>query len=335
MKSKANQNIQIFGASIMHRQLTALVQEINGVRRSRDIEYIHRMRVATRRLRSALPLFGILIAEKKWSYWFRRIRGLTRALGEARDADVQIEHLDELQQTLTIPVRAGVRRLMLRIKQKRRALQVNVLDALSDFEQSKIVEDMAQRFAPLDIYRDTIDKKDVELLRLAADAINEKLKEFLAFSEIVDKPERIEELHAMRIAAKHLRYTIEFFAPLYENELKPHLKALREAQELLGSIHDCDVWIAYLPQFMQEERQRTVEYFGYARPYKRLEPGLLYYQQLRSEERENLFLQFNKNWKEWEEKRTWADLLDTIQFALAPQTTPETQPAVQDVEKNV
>src|SRR5512136_1233420 len=98
MKTKVNMNIKIYGAGVLLGQLAALVQEIDGVRRARDIEYIHRMRVATRRLRSALPLFGEQITEKRSIFWFKRIRKLTRALGEARDTDVQIQHLDELQQ---------------------------------------------------------------------------------------------------------------------------------------------------------------------------------------------------------------------------------------------
>jgi len=334
MRTKANQNIQIYGASILQRQLAALVQEIDGVRHLRDIEYIHRMRVATRRLRSALPLFGAHIAGKRSAVWFRRIRKLTRALGEARDADVQIAHLNQLQAELSAPYRSGIRRLLLRTKQRRRALQTKVLEALADFEQSKIIEEMAQRLAPFEIYRETLDTRDVDLLRFAGEAITEKLNKFLAFSEIVDQPDKIKELHAMRIAAKHLRYTCEFFASLYDDGLTAHLKALRFAQDTLGALHDCDVWIAYLPQFMAEERQRTIDYFGYSRPFKRLEPGLIYYQQLRNDERQKLFQVFNTAWHEWEQQELWSDLLDTIQFALAPLTVPEPASTCEEMEEN-
>lgn len=335
MKTKGNQTIQIFGATNLQRQLTALVQEIDGVRRSRDIECIHRMRVATRRLRSGLALFGPHIAEKRSVVWFRRIRRLTRALGEARDADVQIAHLDELQRSLEAPYRSGVRRLLLRVKQRRSLLQADVITALDEFEQSGIIAEMAQRLAPLVLYQDTLDLGDLELLRFAGEAITTRLNEFLAFAEIVDQPERVEELHSMRIAAKHLRYTAEFFAPLYENGLRPQLKALRYSQDTLGAIHDCDVWIAYMPQFIEEERQRTIEYFGYSRPFKRLEPGLVYYQQMRSQERHALFQQFNLTWHEWEAQGMWPDMLDTIQFALAPQISPTPQPPVEEPEENV
>ncbi len=55
----------VFGAEIILRHLTALEQEIEGVRLAEDIECIHRMRVATRRLRNALSLFADCFSQKK------------------------------------------------------------------------------------------------------------------------------------------------------------------------------------------------------------------------------------------------------------------------------
>ncbi len=60
---------------------------------------------------------------------------------------------------------------------------------------------------------------------------------------------------------------------------------MKKVQTLLGDIHDCDVWVDYLPQFLEEERIRTVEYYGHARPLNRLKAGILYLQQERQEHR--------------------------------------------------
>ena len=73
--------------------LDAFTREIDGVRLAEDPEYIHRMRVATRRLRAALPLFRSCFTPKQYQRWMRDITRITRALGEARDADVQIAYL--------------------------------------------------------------------------------------------------------------------------------------------------------------------------------------------------------------------------------------------------
>ncbi|MFQ6042085.1 MAG: CHAD domain-containing protein, partial [Candidatus Poribacteria bacterium] len=55
-----------------------------------DIEYVHRMRVASRRLRSGFALFEECFPPKRLKRWRKQIRRVTRALGDARYTDVQI-----------------------------------------------------------------------------------------------------------------------------------------------------------------------------------------------------------------------------------------------------
>ncbi|MEW6504607.1 MAG: CHAD domain-containing protein [Chloroflexota bacterium] len=307
-KSPPISNVQIFGATIILRQLSAMVSEIEGVKKAEDIEAVHRMRVATRRLRSALPIFGPFLAPRRHENWRKRIRAITRALGAARDTDVQIEHLNDLVSQLTPPERAGVRRLLLRLRQRRREMQKDVLKALRRLEKDNLVTEITRKLAPLEIFKDQLDLSDPGLHKLADEQIQAKLDEFLAFEPYVTQPECVTELHAMRIAGKHLRYTLEFFAPLFEDELKPFIKSLRQCQDLLGAIHDADVWTAYLPHFIEEERQRTIEYFGHIRPFKRLLPGLVYYQNLREKERQELYQQFVHSWQEWQAENVWENL---------------------------
>ena len=49
---------------------------------------------------------------------------------------------------------------------------------------------------------------------------------------------------------------------------------MKEIQEQLGEIHDCDVWIGFMPQFIAEERARALDYFGDASPAEAFMPGL-------------------------------------------------------------
>src|SRR5271169_3437998 len=82
-----------FGTLRLRPLLDAFVKEIEGVRSSEDIEYIHRMRVASRRLRAALPLFEPCFPAKEYRLWMSELRKITRSLGDARDTDVQIDFL--------------------------------------------------------------------------------------------------------------------------------------------------------------------------------------------------------------------------------------------------
>jgi CHAD domain-containing protein len=318
MKNKANPNLQIYGATTMMTHLSALVQEMDGVRLAKDIEAVHRMRVASRRLRATLPLFGQQLAGKRHLVWIKTVRSITRALGKARDSDVQIEHVSKFLESMQPPNRSGVRRLLLRLRQQRLALQPKVMKELNKFEKSGLVTEMAQKLAPFDIYHDRLDENDPGLLKLADRAIRTQLEEFLGFDGIVDQPERVEELHAMRISAKHLRYTLETFAPLFEDNLKIHLKAMRSAQDMLGAIHDCDVWAIYIPQFMDEERQRTIKYFGTVRPFKRLVSGLNVYQDARRSERDTVYATFRESWRSWKSEGLWDNLAAALDARLTP-----------------
>ena len=327
MKNKPNPNLQIYGAATMMTHLTALVQEMEGVRLARDIEAVHRMRVASRRLRATLPLFGQQLAGKRHLVWIKTMRGITRALGAARDSDVQIEHVTQFLEPLQPPNRSGMRRLLLRLRQQRLALQPQVMKELNKFEKSGVVAEIAQKLAPFDIYRDRLDVDDPGLLKLADQAIRARLDDFLDFDAIVDQPERIEELHAMRISAKRLRYTLETFAPLFEDGLKNYLKAMRSAQDMLGAIHDCDVWAVYIPQFMDEERLRTAEYFGSIRTFKRLVPGLSLYQDARRSERESVYAAFRETWAGWKSEGLWESLTTILEARLTPVVEPALPPA--------
>lgn len=316
MAKKENPNLQLYGAGVLLTHLTSLVQEMSGVRRGDDIEAVHRMRVATRRLRATLPLFGPALAGKRHLEWIKMVRGITRALGEARDSDVQIEHVSAFLEPLQPPYRAGARRLLLRLRQQRLTLQPKVFKALDKFEKSGLVTEMAQKLAPFDIYRDRLDSSDPRLIEMANQAIRGRLEEFLAFDEIVRQPEKIVEIHAMRIAAKHLRYTLETFAPLFEDGLKEFIKALRTSQDMLGGIHDGDVWTGSIDPFIEDERQRTIVYFGTARPFKRLAPGLLLYKEARCNERDATYAAFVQLWEEWKAGGLWESLTAVLDASM-------------------
>ncbi|NLC57466.1 MAG: CHAD domain-containing protein [Armatimonadetes bacterium] len=304
-----------FGAEALLARLEALVQEAEGVRKAEEIECVHRMRVASRRLRSALTLFADCLPPKRQVEWRRQIRRITRALGAARDTDVQVAFLETFAAGLTNPAhRPGIHRLLLRLRQRRQMLQPPVLAALDHLEKSRTLDRMAQTLRRLvaRVPGSQSPTASPALLDQAYLATSRRLEEMLAYRPYVSQPERVAELHALRIAAKRLRYTMEVFAPLYDGALKPPLQVVRKVQELLGEIHDCDVWEQFLPRFLEEERQRTEEYFGHTRALRRLLPGLLYLQQERQRAREERYREFVTFWSELEAQGAWSTLEHTL-----------------------
>ena len=67
-----------------------LFEHSDGVLGLEDIEPLHDMRVASRRLRAALEMFGPCFPRKRYQRALKRVKGIADALGERRDADVSI-----------------------------------------------------------------------------------------------------------------------------------------------------------------------------------------------------------------------------------------------------
>lgn len=306
----------IHGAGVLLKHVQALEGEISGVlAEAKDIEFIHRARVASRRLRAAMPLFLACLPKKKSPAWQKQIRSVTRALGAARDADVQIERVKKiLKKTPEKALRPGILRLILRLEQQRAGLQPAVLTAGQELKESGVLEQMGRHFTALAAQSGSVYMYTPRLYQHSSQSINARLADLLAFEPYVTQPEKVTELHEMRIQAKWLRYTMESFASLYSNELQPYLKVIRNAQELLGDIHDCDVWTEFLPRFLEEERMRVLDYYGHTRFFNRLAPGIQFFQQDLAANRSSLYSEFVDSWQKWRADNTWERLQETLQI---------------------
>jgi len=315
MRPKIDESILVYGASVLLKQTDAIQQEVDGVRQEQDIEYVHRMRVASRRLRTAFDLFNACLPRKKAPVWQKQIQQVTRALGAGRDTDVQIDLVKKLYENLPeARYKPGLSRLLLRLRQRRAKLQVKVLDALKALEAGQTLVEMEQRLRPKVERTGQVYLYSPSLYEHSFNAISACLDAFLAYEGYIDKPECIAELHAMRICAKHLRYTLEALAPLYREEMKDTLQVMRKIQDELGEIHDSDVWTGSLPEFIEKERQRTLNYYGHTRLMPRLLPGLEFFGHDRQENREQHYEAFLAFWETLKADETWGKLRETIQM---------------------
>ena len=82
----------------------------SGVLDVDDIERVHDMRVATRRLRAALEIFGPCFPRQELKAALRQVKELADALGERRDRDVAIATLEDIRESMARPTGRGSRR---------------------------------------------------------------------------------------------------------------------------------------------------------------------------------------------------------------------------------
>jgi len=307
----------IYGAKVIQRHLAALSAEVAGVRTAEDIESVHRMRVASRRMRTALALFSGCFNKQDYKEINRDVRKVTRALGEARDLDVQLEVVEAAFSELSDPkFQPGLKRLQFRLTQRRAEVQQHVNTAMDKMTADKLIPRLEAWAEPLLAQAKNVYLYSPALYTLAFQGIARRLEELLSHVPYIHDPQNVQELHAMRISAKRLRYAMETFEELYGGQLKPYIAIARKLQDQLGAVHDLDVWIAFIPQFIEEEKARIVGYFGNPRPLRRLLPGLQAFRTSRMALREAAYTQFLKDWAKLEEDQTWDKLLKLINTPL-------------------
>lgn len=83
-------------AKVVKVRSKEVFEQAGGVLDIDDIERVHDMRVATRRLRAALEVFAPAFPRKRHRKALKKVKELADALGERRDADVEIELLESL-----------------------------------------------------------------------------------------------------------------------------------------------------------------------------------------------------------------------------------------------
>jgi CHAD domain-containing protein len=331
---------RLLAARYVRRQARQLAEQLNGLRAAEDIEFVHRARVATRRLRAALQMFDNCFAAKQIKRWQKAIRRTTTKLGNARDRDVQIEFLCGILSVLNAKeCFPGIARLLVQLERDRERLQRKVVKAVDRLETKGVLQEMLQKTKRI-LRRAEPQPEDVQtpvaLVRTQRH-IHRQLKELLRHEESLADPADREGHHALRIAAKRLRYTLEIARPVYPGRLEESVEAIKRVQSLLGDIHDCDVWADHLDAFAADECDRIIGLFGHPGRFVRLQGGIDYLQADRRGCRQEVFQQLVEYWAELNRRQFWDKLEAAVQApsevptAVEPAAEPLPEPATEPV----
>lgn len=219
---------------ILDALLRVMIGAEQGVLGARDADALHDYRVALRRTRSALSLFGELLAPPVRRRGRKLFKDLGRRTTAARDLDVLLLAMPGYTEDLAPAERAGLGALESRIAQRR------------DREY-----DMVCRRLGSDGYRSELSSWHADLEQLAASSGEERFTE-RAIAAIRDAAGRIEglavtlgsenpgaALHRLRIRYKKLRYALEFAAALTPGgQIEAVIARLKALQDQLGEHQD-------------------------------------------------------------------------------------------------
>jgi CHAD domain-containing protein len=220
----------------------ALVRHDAGVRADEDLEDVHQMRVATRRLRSHLRTFLPLL-EADWTQALRAdLQELGTALGRVRDADVLRERLSASQQEIPDLDRRAVKDLLESLEATREPDFDRLLRLLRSPEYLSVVERLIEA-ARTPRLRAEAHGPALELL---APLVRKRWKRLARGVARLDEPPSETDLHAVRIRAKHVRYAAEAVIPVYGRPARRFARAARRVQQVLGDHQDAVVAAAWL-----------------------------------------------------------------------------------------
>jgi len=224
---------------LIRQRLNALIRSLPGAQQG-DPQLLHQARVASRRLREALPLVASGSRGRKLE---RTVRRLTRAFGPVRELDVALETLDALTADGDAP-RGAIAKLRQVVRQERQRLHVKMCSRVVrvDLDKLRRRAAAAARKGHAQAVRGRMhDPKRVAGARLRAARRAVRLREAIENAAGIYLPDR---LHAVRIAVKKLRYAMEVSRELSGSRGNARIRTLKDAQDLLGRMHDHEVLIA-------------------------------------------------------------------------------------------
>jgi CHAD domain-containing protein len=223
-------------------QFTRVLQSVE----KGDVRALHQARVASRRLRELVPLLQLEQGSSR--KLGRRLRKVTNRLGTVRELDVLLILIDELHVSGRRGS-GGLGRVGVRVSKNRDRARKRLLARFPIAAMARLGRKLDRIVAELQEAERTSSKTTVRSWRWAIDARVAKRAARLA-SAMGDAgalylPER---LHAVRIAAKKLRYAVELSTEASGGRGGMDLRVLKRSQELLGRMHDVQMLIDQVRQ---------------------------------------------------------------------------------------
>ena len=221
-----------------------------------QIEGIHDMRVAIRRLRSVIRDFAEIVDKFALKGVRKDLKSLADALGAVRDTDVAIEALIAVsREAVDAAVYEGISTLVAECRTRHESAFEKLQPRLSD----DAVNDLNFRFEAA--LESALRQRDLFGAGSVSDAgreiIANRLKDFVSLADALYDPLATKPLHRLRIAGKHLRYAVELFAEIQGEILLPFAAEISRMQAFLGDVHDCDVWISQFRDILKKTRRKS------------------------------------------------------------------------------
>ena len=227
-----------------------------GAREGSDIEHVHDMRVATRRMRAALRVFADYLDDAAFKPFSRMLRRTARALGAVRDLDVFHEKTQHYLDSLPAERKTELASLLAVWQTEHDRARRELIELFDDAafvrfktEFEEFLRTPGAGAAPIEMSEG---EPRAQRVRIVLPMILlQGWAAVRAYDESVSAPDvPLTRFHQLRIASKGLRYTLEFFAGVMDPEAAALIQQVKQLQDHLGNLQDAVVACSNLRDFL-------------------------------------------------------------------------------------
>jgi CHAD domain-containing protein len=225
--------------AVLRRHFATLLAKEPGARLGEDIEALHEMRVASRRLRAAVALFedalpADVIKLRPELGW------VGQTVGAVRDLDVQLARLDTSMEALPEPDREPLMRLRGLLVDERERARADMLAALDSPRYERLVRGFSRAL------RTRTGTRTEAALAAAPDLVESRRRAVNKAARRIGPGAEPAAYHRLRIAVKRFRYALEFLAEVYPGGTGRLVRRTVAVQDVLGDYQDAQVGIERL-----------------------------------------------------------------------------------------
>jgi triphosphatase len=237
----ADDHLAEAGRKVLRFHLARMVAREEGTRAGRDAEELHAMRVATRRQRAAWRVFGDAFDSARTEKHRKRLKAVAADLGAVRDLDVLIEAAEAYQNRQPAAESAAFEPLIAGWRARRDTARIVLVRELDSERHRRWVDGYVAFLQTEGLGARAVGPVQPHRVRDTMPSRIWTAYEVLRAYEPVMRWADVTTLHDLRIAAKWLRYTLEFVREALGREAGPVIEKVVALQDHLGWLHDADV----------------------------------------------------------------------------------------------
>lgn len=286
------------GRKVLGFHFAAMLRHEEGTLQGLDYEELHDMRVATRRMRAAFEVFADAYDPKTMKMHLKGLRATGRALGRVRDLDVFMEKAQHYIDTIPPDQAHGLDPLLTSWKIERDKARAEMVAYLRS-EQYTIFINKFLVFltTPGSAVRPVSELTPKLVKHIIPGLIYTRLASVRAFEVVLGRAS-LEQLHALRIEFKKMRYSLEFFSEVLGKQASELIELIKQLQDHLGDLNDAEVACQIIRKFLDDWDLRQV-----ILPIEEREnpEPIVNYLAARHAERHQLMLSFNEIWSRFDQ----------------------------------